>query len=604
MPLKHAEFAKLLEEKIRRKYRDLDYFQSSTGNAFRGAILKQKNQLFRSKDGFATLALQAPADKEDAKDLIGNALRYSNSIRREFLGSAELIPLRILLPYNFSENDGWNVAEILMTRGKDGLIEIDPVVYDFQKGEARAYQADSDLSAAVDLLAKNLRTKSRIINVGKVSKFEKKADHEQGAADIVVEMINGDHPKMEIVTPANAENFVEFQGSLSAAAPIKTLSRSLSQGTLVPVELQEKLKKLSASQKQFVSKDERQSLLKRAKTQLQKIKALEQVVSEKSTRRAVAESPFVNKRSAAIAPQNLTSLKTSEDILEAFVPANENQAPSPSLQQPSYVEPLSPLSSPSKEESDLSRVESWNGFPPTFSATSSEIKIPSASPKVGEKSFVVSLATKVEAETKIGIWIKSVRKNNYRTLDGAYGKDKSDDERRLEERNMMRDILLHLTTHKSIRKINAGENLSLGDLLKIIDLAKKKGGVNYKKTDADSYEKQNLDEIEDIDSKLAKAFSGLYQRQCEACGIYSGREFADEDWLAVGSRLTFVLDDVRDEIAARQGEVLSPKSIEAVKSAVQDKELLVKKVLSEKVTFAESVIFANTRSSASSAFSR
>ncbi|MBP7710672.1 MAG: ankyrin repeat domain-containing protein [Rickettsiales bacterium] len=213
--------------------------------------------------------------------------------------------------------------------------------------------------------------------------------------------------------------------------------------------------------------------------------------------------------------------------------------------------------------------------------TSIKVAAPSTSPEAGKKGFTVeAFVTHAVLTTKSGAWAKTKRQNNYRTLDGVYGIGLSKDGREREERDTMRDILLSLTSDEEITKRNGGKNLSLSDLLKIVDLAKDKGGVSHKKiAGKESYEDQGRDEVKEIDAGLARTFSALYQQKCESCGIYSGRAGVGVKGAAPGSRLTFVPDEVVKTIRKNSANEVSDDEMSQVKKNLSAKESLVLEVL-------------------------
>ena len=112
-------------------------------------------------------------------------------------------------------------------------------------------------------------------------------------------------------------------------------------------------------------------------------------------------------------------------------------------------------------------------------------------------------------------------------------------------------ILIQLTANEFVIEKNRGA-LTLEKLLGIIDFAKDKGGVGHKKVanpkeGGPIYEDQKSSEIPSpVTPEVARIVSRIYQRECEACGIYSGRGDS-----SVGSRLTFVPDKVRNELEAK-----------------------------------------------------
>jgi hypothetical protein len=95
------------------------------------------------------------------------------------------------------------------------------------------------------------------------------------------------------------------------------------------------------------------------------------------------------------------------------------------------------------------------------------------------------------------------------------------------------------------------------DMILAIKYAKVQGGVN-RKAKEEEFELGNLDEA------AVKKFSSKFQKICEACGVYSGREGGKP----VGHRLTYVDMEYANDLAEN----------EDFKSALQNKSLGVAKV--------------------------
>ncbi len=197
-----------------------------------------------------------------------------------------------------------------------------------------------------------------------------------------------------------------------------------------------------------------------------------------------------------------------------------------------------------------------------------KIKLPSSSPSKGESGFVVTaFVNERKVKAKTGVWVNTERQNNYRTLDGAYNNFE-------EELLMMLNILIKITADPRIKKLNGGKDLELDKLLEIIKTAKEKGGISHKKSGAtEGYEKQDNIDV------LGKTASGIYQKECEECGVYSGRKTSGIKNPAVGSRMTFIPDKVEEGL-----RVLTDikKSVEASKKLVDAKKNEVKNILEER----------------------
>jgi hypothetical protein len=125
------------------------------------------------------------------------------------------------------------------------------------------------------------------------------------------------------------------------------------------------------------------------------------------------------------------------------------------------------------------------------------------------------------------------------------------------------EILRSLMTNSEVRKLNGGQNLSQSQVLEIIDVATNRGGIaNKKNTQSDrpiylkeaatfrDFNKTIAEDFEpddgqqkyvpkpNINPKLAKVFSALFQERSQEEGILSGRKGGK----AVGRRLTFTSD--------------------------------------------------------------
>jgi hypothetical protein len=125
------------------------------------------------------------------------------------------------------------------------------------------------------------------------------------------------------------------------------------------------------------------------------------------------------------------------------------------------------------------------------------------------------------------------RGNKFRVITGVYG---------IETDNPQ--IEIGQTFIGILQKLAAEENLTKDQVLEIIELSKIKGGVSNKYDLATQKYSEN-DESENVaDLKTAQIFSRKFQRECEKCGIYTGRE--GENVKMVGLRLTFIPDDVVD----------------------------------------------------------
>ena len=119
---------------------------------------------------------------------------------------------------------------------------------------------------------------------------------------------------------------------------------------------------------------------------------------------------------------------------------------------------------------------------------------------------------------------------------------------------------------KIIEKISADTGLGKKDVLELIKLAKARGGIsNEVNSDTGKYkskaETSEIAVIKNISPTDAKKFSALFQQECKACGIYSGREGGK----AVGLRLTFIPDDVVDKLSGMQNVEFEQAKLSAKK---------------------------------------
>jgi hypothetical protein len=201
------------------------------------------------------------------------------------------------------------------------------------------------------------------------------------------------------------------------------------------------------------------------------------------------------------------------------------------------------------------------------------IKLPSSSPSKKDDGFEVkAFVNNRVLETSKGAWANTERQNNYRTLDGAY------DSGREEEKSMMFMILVNIASDPRVKKLNNNQDLKIEEILKIVETAKDKGGITHEQDGADGYKKQENIGIEKISNALAKTVSGIYQKECEACGIYSGRKTSGVKSATVGSRMTFIPDEVEKMLSEAVGKEIN----EDFKKEVSDKKSLVNKILKEK----------------------
>ncbi len=124
-----------------------------------------------------------------------------------------------------------------------------------------------------------------------------------------------------------------------------------------------------------------------------------------------------------------------------------------------------------------------------------------------------------------------------------------------------------------IIKIADENNLNKDQVVAIIKKAKQRGGIynqadsqgNYlKKVDLKNIAEikiKNFFGIETVSVNKAQKFSADFQKECEKCGIYSGRE----DGKDVGLRTTFIPDDVVEQLSSETNVFKNSKAKENAK---------------------------------------
>ena len=134
------------------------------------------------------------------------------------------------------------------------------------------------------------------------------------------------------------------------------------------------------------------------------------------------------------------------------------------------------------------------------------------------------------------------RANKFKVVDGIYGKEKSDTS---EIKDTFIDILLKVAAGSEDGPTR--QSLTQRQVLAIIAKAKERGGIKNEANAQGEYLKpaSEIEDILGIPAVEAKKFSAAFQKECEACGIYSGRKGGK----SVGLRLTFISDDVVEKFA-------------------------------------------------------
>ena len=160
------------------------------------------------------------------------------------------------------------------------------------------------------------------------------------------------------------------------------------------------------------------------------------------------------------------------------------------------------------------------------------------------------------AEDPDGSHNPATRANKFKVVDGIYGKEKKSETSELEDTFI--NILINLAAG-SVDKPKR-QKLEREQVLAIIAKAKERGGIKNEANKQGGYLKiaTEIGDIPGISAVEAKKFSAAFQKECEACGIYSGRKGGK----SVGLRLTFIPDDVVDKFTK-----LSPTEYAALASS-------------------------------------
>ncbi len=138
------------------------------------------------------------------------------------------------------------------------------------------------------------------------------------------------------------------------------------------------------------------------------------------------------------------------------------------------------------------------------------------------------------------------RGNRFRVMTQAYEEDK-----KAELKAEKQQPRISCVFYEILLKVASQNNLNRNQVLAIIETAKVRGGIYNAANDLGEYlsekdlETKPLNLITDgsgnfISKVTAQKFSADFQKECQACGIYSGRQGGK----SVGLRLTFIPDDV------------------------------------------------------------
>ena len=199
-------------------------------------------------------------------------------------------------------------------------------------------------------------------------------------------------------------------------------------------------------------------------------------------------------------------------------------------------------------------------------------------------SVKASLFSPLMKQNKNNVWYvaedpdeslnSDARANKFKVIDGIYGKEKSETS---ELKNTFIDILINLAAGSEDGPKR--QKLERAQVLAIIAKAKERGGIKNKANERGGYFKPatEIEDISNIPAVEAKKFSAAFQKECEACGIYSGRKGGK----SVGLRLTFIPDDVVEKFTK-----LSTEEYAALASS-SDSNLTKRKTLAVTISTAK-----------------
>jgi hypothetical protein len=223
------------------------------------------------------------------------------------------------------------------------------------------------------------------------------------------------------------------------------------------------------------------------------------------------------------------------------------------------------------EEAAAEEKKKWK-----FEEAEKEITLPSDS-GTPNTTVKVMLAEPVVSNQQ-SIWIDSDRGNKFRVLAGVYDENGANHLQLNIERTFLK--ILTEVAKDTKDQLKLPNDLSVKQILAIIKAAKERGGVANKfnkdtkkyLSDDELKKAENRLEVKDGDvefgANVAKYFSALFQKECQECGIYTGRETSSTKM--VGLRLTFIPDDVVEHIK-NNGITDQGKSLKEIKDKVADK---------------------------------
>ncbi len=137
-----------------------------------------------------------------------------------------------------------------------------------------------------------------------------------------------------------------------------------------------------------------------------------------------------------------------------------------------------------------------------------------------------------------GIFFSNNRANKFKVVSGIYDEDNPSKE--------VQEERIKNTFIQILAKVANENDLNKNQILAIIETAKVRGGIfnAINPVSGNYFEVSKLPKVEieggKVSTATAQKFSANFQKECQACGIYSGRLGAK----SFGLRLTFVPDDV------------------------------------------------------------
>ncbi len=217
---------------------------------------------------------------------------------------------------------------------------------------------------------------------------------------------------------------------------------------------------------------------------------------------------------------------------------------------------LEQISPPQQEENLQQNNNNWR-----FSE-----EIETITPALEPNTIIEVISAEPIVTNQQSIWINEERGNRFRVISGVY-------ENFLEE-NQNLQAPIGRTFIGILQKIADEENLNTDQVLEIIDFAKRSGGTSRKyNLTSRQYEDEAAEYIfANTDLQTAQRFSALFQKECEKCGIYTGREGANVKM--VGLRLTFIPDDVVEFFQTKEDNDNQPflNLVSKIQDAVKTKK--------------------------------